>query len=283
MTTPLRVVIGGPSGDGLATDLRDATAPDEVQITLVETDVGGASAEAHLCIAVGHLADTEIAAADVAVPHPPTAAATSDLLDTRIRPFARNLASGKRAPRRRQAVLFPYDADWPVQAARLIARLRKAVPDAERFDHIGSTSVPGMHAKDLIDLQLVVSDLGAAELAAQACAAAGFVSAGLIYDINKYGEKVAEYCACDADPGRPVNVHIRPRDSVVWRETLLLRDWLRVHPAGREEYVELKRRLASVPGGNVDQYSDEKMPWIASALERAERWAAREMWAPSHS
>ncbi len=153
-----------------------------------------------------------------------------------------------------------------------MARLRFVFPDVESIEHIGSTAVPGMYAKDLVDLQMVVPDLAAAERVAAMGHLAGFVSAGLIHDIDRDGRETPEYCICDADPGRPVNVHIRPRDSIVWRDTLLLRDWLRAVPEGRAEYIVLKRELAMVPGGNVDQYSNDKMPWISDALRRADQW-----------
>ncbi len=192
----------------------------------------------------------------------------------RLEPWAVNLAAGKRAPRRRTAVLFPSNPAWTDQAARLLGRLRWALGDrALRLDHIGSTSVPGLAAKDLIDLQVVVRDLREAEVAAEETRRAGFVPVGEILDIDRHGALVPEQCAVDADPGRPVNVHIRPLDSPVWRETLLLRDWLREHPDGRAEYETLKRALAERPGSDVDAYSDDKMPWIQSAIGRADQWA----------
>lgn len=198
----------------------------------------------------------------------------TELWNDRIVPFATNLASRRRAPRRRQAIPVPYDPRWPEAAGRLMARLRFALPGVESIEHIGSTSVPGMYAKDLVDLQMVVPDLAEAERVAAMGHLAGFVSAGLIQDIDRDGREVPEYCICDADPGQPVNVHIRPRDSIVWRDTLLLRDWLRAVPKGRAEYIALKQDLAAVPGGDVDQYSNDKMPWIAGALRRADVWRA---------
>lgn len=78
-------------------------------------------------------------------------------------PFEANLRTGRRAPRRQQAVLADPDAIWPRQARRLIDRLLLSVAAMIiRVDHIGSTSVPGLPAKQLIDIQVVVADLSAA-------------------------------------------------------------------------------------------------------------------------
>src|SRR5699024_1471112 len=78
----------------------------------------------------------------------------------RLVPFERNLHSGTPARRPERLTVVDPDPHWPAQAERLLARLRKALGDAAlRADHIGSTSVPGLPAKDVIDLQVVVDDL----------------------------------------------------------------------------------------------------------------------------
>jgi dephospho-CoA kinase len=89
-----------------------------------------------------------------------------------------------------------------------------------------------------------------------------------------------EEVVVDADPGRPVNINIRPVTAPVWRETLLFRDWLRSHDAERDAYAVMKRRLTQRPGNDVDDYGRDKMPWISAALGRAEDWAAAARWSP---
>jgi dephospho-CoA kinase len=81
----------------------------------------------------------------------------------------------------------------------------------------------------------------------------------------------------DADPGRAVNVSIRPVAAPIWRETLLFRDWLRGHDQERDAYAAMKHRLARRPGRDVGDYSQDKMPWISAALSRAERTT----WSPA--
>jgi dephospho-CoA kinase len=213
---------------------------------------------------------------DVRLPLPPRLGeAVEQAWRERIAPFADNLAKGRRAPRRRDVVLVRADPSWPAQAARLMARLGRVLGTrARRIDHIGSTSVPDMAAKDIIDLQVVVDDLPAAVAAAALSRRAGFVHVtGPFYGIDRHGTHHDEQVAVDADPGRPVNVHFHPVSSPLWKEMLLLRDWLRADTTHRQEYEATKRALAARPDHDVNDYSLDKMPWISQALGRAEAWA----------
>ncbi len=98
--------------------------------------------------------------------------------------------------------------------------------------------------------------------------------------VDRYGIAHPEEVVVDADPGRPVNVNIRPVGAPIWRETLLFRDWLRAQPAARREYAAVKQELAARPGRDVDDYGSDKFPWISAAARRAEEWAAATIWAP---
>lgn len=86
-------------------------------------------------------------------------------------------------------MIFDPDPTWPAQAQRLIARLATALGDRTiRIDHIGSTSVPGLPAKDLIDIQLVVTDLEVAGEVADTARAAGFVRvSGPLFGTDRFG------------------------------------------------------------------------------------------------
>ncbi|MHB8246968.1 MAG: GrpB family protein [Acidimicrobiales bacterium] len=194
----------------------------------------------------------------------------------RLVPFEASLRAAQRAPRRQEAVLAGPDPTWPDHARRLMERLSSAVGDSViRIDHIGSTSVPGLPAKELIDIQVVVDDLAHARQVAGAARRAGFVHAtGPWFGTDGHGTRHPAEVVVDADPGRPVNVNIRPVSASVWRETLLFRDWLRAHDAERDAYAAIKRELAARRDSTVDDYGEDKMPWIRSALERAKRWAS---------
>ena len=105
----------------------------------------------------------------------------------------------------------------------------------------------------------------------------GFVHvSGVWFGPGSEGRPHREEVCVDADPGRPVNVNIRPGGSPVWRDTLLLRDWLRKSAEGRAEYTALKRSLAERADLDVDGYGDAKASWVSSALARAAQPAASE-------
>jgi GrpB-like predicted nucleotidyltransferase (UPF0157 family) len=190
----------------------------------------------------------------------------------RIRPFETNLRTGRRAPRRQRPVLALPDPGWPKQANLLIGRLHVALGSlARRIDHIGSTSVPGLSAKDIIDIQIIVNDLATGAEAAVAARRAGFVHvSGEWYGEDSEGRKYPEEVVVDADPGRPVNVNIRPVADQVWRDALLFRDFLRTHSAERARYEEAKRSLES-SGIGIDRYGELKMSYIREALRRASK------------
>ena len=178
-------------------------------------------------------------------------------------------------------MLHEPDPTWPAEAQRLIARLTYATGDHTiRIDHIGSTSVPGLPAKNLVDIQVVVADMTTAHTVADAATAAGFVRvAGPISTQDRHGIEHPEEVVVDADPGRPTNVNIRAVTDPIWRETLCFRDWLRADKTSRDEYLARKRALANQTR-NVDEYSDEKIPWISAAADRAEAWATATGWTP---
>lgn len=209
-------------------------------------------------------------------------AAIDALWHERLMPFEENLRTRRRAPRRRKPILAGPDARWSHDAARLVDRLHRAVGDlAVRIDHMGSTSVPGLRAKDLIDIQVTVRDHKDAIAAAQAARDAGFVHVdGQWFGEDRFGVEHHEEVAVDADPGRPTNVNFRPVTAPVWRDALLFRDWLRSMSHERASYESMKREVAAEDDVNVDRYSEAKMPWIRAGLARAEVWAADTCWVP---
>ena len=93
----------------------------------------------------------------------------------RLVPFERGVRTGTVAAAARPLVLAEPDPTWEATGERLAARVARAAGDAAvRVDHVGSTSVPGLPAKDVVDLQLVVADLAAADAVADRLGAAGF-------------------------------------------------------------------------------------------------------------
>ena len=132
----------------------------------------------------------------------------------------------------------------------MIDRIRHALRpllggDAD-VTHIGSTAVPGMPAKDLLDLMLAVPTLAEADRLAEALGSAGLPRrAGEWHDNARGlpGKTWPKRLHGSADPGRPVNLHVRVTGSPGWRFALLMRDHLRAVPAARDEYAAAKLQV----------------------------------------
>jgi GrpB-like predicted nucleotidyltransferase (UPF0157 family) len=137
------------------------------------------------------------------------------------------------------AVIVPYHVGWAPRAAALIAELRAHLgPRALRLEHIGSTAVAEMAAKDVIDLQVSVADLTiAAREFDEPLRARRFerlpyeydhVPAGLLDGPVRWAERL---WVRRGHPGEDVNLHARLVGSPNERLALLFRDWMRAHPA----------------------------------------------------
>ena len=208
------------------------------------------------------------------------------LWQDRLRPYETNLRLAQHAPGDSALQVVPPDPSWPRQAAGVIARIRHALRPLLAADadvtHIGSTAVPGLPAKDVLDLMLAVPTLVEADRLADALAGAGLPRrAGEWYDNARGlpGQTWPKRLHGNADPGRPVNLHVRVTGSPGWRFALLMRDHLRAAPAARDEYAAAKRRLAA-QHLNVAGYADAKEPWFDAEAEAADTWAEATGWQP---
>ncbi|MGB3334841.1 MAG: dephospho-CoA kinase [Mycobacterium sp.] len=218
-----------------------------------------------------------------------------ELWHQRILPFAHNLAAGQTVPSPTQ--LMPADPTWPDQAQRILARLRTTCGHrAVRVDHIGSTAVAGLDAKDVIDVQVTVESLAMADELAESLLSAGYPrKEAITADSGKPDARsaVAEFDHTDdpalwqkrfhasADPGRATNVHIRVRGRPNQQFALLFPAWLSADAEARAEYLAVKRdaERAGVEGG-IDAYADVKEPWFDTAYRRAWAWADDTGWRP---
>lgn len=222
------------------------------------------------------------------------AAKARELWQQRIVPFARNAQAGVPAVVAPQVVA--YDESWPAQAARIIARLNTTCGHrAVRIDHIGSTAIPGLAAKDVIDVQVTVPSLEVAdELVAQLQAAGYPRLSHITEDVAKGDARstVAEFdhstdtslwhkrYHASADPDRPTHVHIRVDGWPNQQFALLFPAWVAANPDVRTEYLVLKDAvLADNPESGAD-YADAKEPWLADAYRRAWKWADATGWRP---
>ncbi|WP_255771141.1 dephospho-CoA kinase [Pseudarthrobacter sulfonivorans] len=268
-------------------------APDDVRIARMLEHRGMTREEAESRMAAQASRARRLAAADVVLDNSGSLDALLSQVDRlwaeRLVPFADNLGRGARAARPGSAVLSGPKEDWASQAARLGARIMAAAPDEIlAVDHIGSTAVPGLAAKDVIDLQVTVAGLDAADRLAPLLAAAGFPAVpGAGADTPKPSDpdpaQWQKRFHANADPGRAVNVHVRAAGSSGWRYALLFRDWLRNDPQAAAMYEVHKRALTEKFAGTrgTYAYAEAKEPWFTDfAWPRMDAWAARTGWQP---
>jgi dephospho-CoA kinase len=217
-----------------------------------------------------------------------------DVWNHRILPFAHNLTEHQiaRAPAR----LVPADPTWPDQGLRIVNRLKTTCGHkALRVDHIGSTAVPELDAKDVIDMQITVESIELADELAEALLSAGYPRLDHItQDAAKADARstVQRYDHSDdtalwhkrihasADPGRPTNVHIRVNGWPNQQYALLFVDWLIANADVRAEYLAVKRTAESSGGGDIVRYVVAKEPWFRDAYRRAWEWADSTGWRP---
>ena len=184
--------------------------------------------------------------------------------------------------------IVEYHQSW-VQDFRDIARtIRRGLGDlALRIDHIGSTAVPGLCAKDVIDQQITV-----AALDARVTTAMHALGYALAEDVSRDHRPPDDVGPEDdwrklyfrAPQGqRRTHTHVRVAGRLNQRYALLFRDYLIAHPTTAAAYGELKRRL-SVALINLDEdYPDVKDPAVDLIYLPAQRWAAQTRWTPGPS
>lgn len=227
------------------------------------------------------------AAADVWLDNSATEPALLDAVDRlwrqRLVPFEENVRLRRRSRRPEVLTLTAPDPTWPAQAARLVARVDLAAGSLGRGTaHIGSTSVPGLVAKDVIDLQLGVASLEDADALADRLADAGFPRVDHVTADEPKPAGTGPWPKRfhgGADPQRVVHLHVREVGSEGWTFALLFRDWLRAESSARADYEAEKQRLAAAHRLASD-YAAAKEPWFDQAHARAVEWAARTGWRP---
>jgi GrpB-like predicted nucleotidyltransferase (UPF0157 family) len=184
-----------------------------------------------------------------------------------------------------RAVVVPYDDAWVPRAGALITGLWSALgPTALTIQHIGSTAIPGMAAKDVIDLQVSVEDLDAAQRQFEApLRIHGFrqlpyerdhIPAGRDDDPAGWAKR---FWSRRRHPDGDVNLHVRVAGSPNERLALLFRDWLRTHPAAVPAYAAFKLALAQAVT-DIDAYTEIKDPVVDLVMTVAEPWALETGW-----
>lgn len=158
--------------------------------------------------------------------------------------------------------IVEYDPQWPELFAREAERLRSVLRDqALRIEHAGSTSVPGLAAKPIIDIVLVVPDSSQEEAYLPPLQAAGYVLR--IREPEWYEHRVCK------GPDTDLNLHVFSEGCAEIDRMLLFRDWLRGHPDDRELYARTKQALVSREWTYIQNYADAKTSVVEEILARA--------------
>jgi len=183
--------------------------------------------------------------------------------------------------------IVAYKNSWPLEFRELAFALRQGLgPLALRIDHIGSTAVPGLAAKDVIDIQISVE-----AFSPELRSALSTLGYSHLEDFRS-DHRPAHAGGADSQwqkwffnpPSgqRRTNTHVRIQGRANQRYALLFRDYLRAHPATAESYGELKRRLAqSLP--ELRMYAEVKDPAVDLIYLAAEEWAGLINWKPGQS
>lgn len=259
----------------------------DVRVARLIEHRGFSEADALARIAAQATDEQRRAVADVWLDNSGTAAELAKrartLWDERIVPFAHNVHA-------REAVhalprIVPADPSWPDQARRIVHRLNTACGHrAVRIDHIGSTAVPGLDARDVIDVQVTVPSLDVADELAGPLLAAGYPRLDDITgDVAHTSDSAVwqKRFHASADPGRPTNLHLRVDGWPNQEFALLFRDWLTADAQARDEYLALKRDVAAAGHQTTGDDADAEEPGMLEAYLRARAWADETGWRPN--
>jgi GrpB-like predicted nucleotidyltransferase (UPF0157 family) len=187
--------------------------------------------------------------------------------------------------------IVAYRSYWSAEFQAIAQRVRPALgPLALRIDHIGSTSIPGLAAKDVIDLMVTIASSAQFDEACMRVERCGFVRRADITsdngplpwtepDPSKWEKR---FCKAPADQ-RQTHVHIRVEGWPNQRYALLFRDFLRANPHTANIYAQAKHRIAAHVHGDREAYIDLKQPVCDLIALCAERWASSTGWRPPPS
>lgn len=194
---------------------------------------------------------------------------TREVLSTRRPVFEYVPGSGRAASDPVEVV--PYDERWPVLYAAWRERLWRALGEAAvRIEHIGSTAVPGLAAKPLIDIQV-----GVRRLEDEPSYVPAIEGLGVAFRLREPGHRY--FRPAGALP-RTEQIHVYQAGSAEERDHLLFRDYLRADAHARDAYARMKREAARRYRDDRLAYNEAKTGFILDEVDRARAWAVRTGW-----
>lgn len=180
----------------------------------------------------------------------------------------RKAAVGELKPHDAPITLVQYDPEWPELYTREAQRIRTALGQrALTVEHVGSTSVPGLTAKPIIDILVAVPDSSDEQSYLPALEKAGYRLTVREPDWHQH--------RLFKGPDTNINMHVFTLGSSEIERTLRLRDWLRKNPADFKLYAETKQELAQQKWHYVQNYADAKSKVIETILSRAQGSASK--------
>jgi len=173
----------------------------------------------------------------------------------------RKATVGELKPLDAPIVLVEYDPAWPKLFAREAQRIRSLLGDrALQIEHIGSTSVPGLVAKPIIDILLVVASSADEQSYVSDLTEAGYRLT--IREPDWHEHRLFK------GPDTDINLHVFTAGSTEIERHLVMRDWLRTNSNDRELYADSKRKLATQKWKYVQNYADAKSVVINDIMTR---------------
>lgn len=171
----------------------------------------------------------------------------------------------------------PYDPAWPVEFARLKESLLAIVGGlCIGIEHVGSTSVPGLAAKPILDIDIVISSRLVFPAVRDALHAAGYIHRG---NLEIPGRE-----SFQRPPGTyPHHLYVCSADTPNLHDHLVLRDTLRARPDLRDRYAAIKREMAALHRHDIDAYIDGKGPLIAEIMAVGRAAATFDDYQPAES
>jgi GrpB-like predicted nucleotidyltransferase (UPF0157 family) len=168
------------------------------------------------------------------------------------------------APTPEPVIVVAYDPSWPAVFAGIADHIRAALGDlAVAIEHVGSTAVPGLAAKPIIDIDAVVPAAADVPTAITRLAVIGYVHRG---DLGIPGREA--FWRPPLSP--PHHLYVCPAESAEYRRHVRFRDYLRAHPPVAAAYSALKRSLAERYRDDRDAYTNAKSTFVNQVLARAD-------------
>ena len=182
--------------------------------------------------------------------------------------------------------IVEYTPEWRKDYLRIAASLRSTCSrNIIRIDHIGSTSVPSLASKDIVDIQVTVKSLNDSEHI-HLLNHVGFrnredISSDILIGVSESSVELRKQIFREPNGERRAHIHVREEGRLNQRYALLFRDFLRADPCVQRSYGIIKRQLAEMYPDDINGYLSIKDPAMDIIYRAAEHWATVENWQQS--